>query len=323
MGVLEPERVADFMQQDSEFNFGVLLHEIGHALGLKHAHEVPDLRRHERSTGKDIEFSLMNYPNYIGSTEGYQTASTSPQSFMMYDIAALHHMYGASFDRIGQTDTYTWSATTGAGFIDGVSQGTPFDKNHTEEVHNTTGTALLQSTVVQVSKSAVHSLVRRDHTFAQQFAMHMMQRVARLEEDQIDCAINPLKKRLARTLLILAALDAESEEGRLLDCITDARLARMFGADPRCIGKLLRSSGKPDTLDLVILFSCIARSSTCCCPRTLPARAVRLVALAMTTISTSPHPFLPGVVGSCRSLIHAHRIIEHLTCCGRTCCRLG
>ena len=71
----------------------------------------------------------MNYPNYIGSTEGYQTASTSPQSFMMYDIAALQHMYGASFDRVGQTDTYSWSATTGAGFIDGVSQGTPVD-NH-------------------------------------------------------------------------------------------------------------------------------------------------------------------------------------------------
>jgi CRP/FNR family transcriptional regulator, cyclic AMP receptor protein len=109
-----------------------------------------------------------------------------------------------------------------------------------EEVHNTTATALLQSTVVQVSKSAVHSLVRTDHTFAQQFAMHMMQRVARLEEDQIDRAINPLKKRLARTLLILAALDAESEEGRVLDCITDATLARMVGADPRCIGKLLQ-----------------------------------------------------------------------------------
>jgi serralysin len=106
----------------------VLLHEIGHALGLKHGQEVftygamnPDRL--------DIEFSLMNYPNYIGSTEGYQTASTSPQSFMVYDIAALQHMYGASFDRIGRTATYTWSATTGAEFIDGVSQGTPVD-NH-------------------------------------------------------------------------------------------------------------------------------------------------------------------------------------------------
>ena len=106
----------------------VLLHEIGHALGLKHAHEVMTYGA-MNADRQDIEFSLMNYPNYIGSTEGYQTASSSPQSFMMYDIAALQHMYGASFDRVGQTDTYTWSATTGATFIDGVSQGTPVD-NH-------------------------------------------------------------------------------------------------------------------------------------------------------------------------------------------------
>ena len=106
----------------------VLLHDIGHALGLKHAHDVLTYGA-MNADRRDIEFSLMNYPNYIGSTEGYQTASTSPQTFMMYDIAALQHMYGASFNRVGQTDTYSWSATTGAGFIDGVSQGTPFD-NH-------------------------------------------------------------------------------------------------------------------------------------------------------------------------------------------------
>ena len=106
----------------------VLLHEIGHALGLKHAHDVMTYGA-MNAERQDIEFSLMNYPNYIGSTEGYQTASTSPQSFMMYDIAALQHMYGANFDRVGQTDTYTWSATTGAAFIDGVSQDTPVD-NH-------------------------------------------------------------------------------------------------------------------------------------------------------------------------------------------------
>jgi len=106
----------------------VLLHEIGHALGLKHAHDGLTYGA-MNADRQDIEFSLMNYPNYIGSTEGYQTASTSPQSFMMYDIAALQHMYGANFARAGQADTYTWSATTGTAFINGVSQGTPVD-NH-------------------------------------------------------------------------------------------------------------------------------------------------------------------------------------------------
>jgi CRP/FNR family transcriptional regulator, cyclic AMP receptor protein len=109
-----------------------------------------------------------------------------------------------------------------------------------EEVHNTTATALLKSAVVRVSKRAVHSLVRTDPTFARQFAMHMMRRAARLEEDQIDRTTNPLKKRLARTLLILAGLDAETDDGRVLERITDTTLAKMLAADPRCIGKLLQ-----------------------------------------------------------------------------------
>ena len=70
--------------------------------------------------------------------------------------------------------------------------------------------------------------------------MHMMRRAARLEEDQIDRAANPLKKRLARTLLILAGLDAESDDGRVLERMTDATLARMLAADPRCIRELLQ-----------------------------------------------------------------------------------
>lgn len=106
----------------------VMLHEIGHALGLKHAHEATTYGAMSADR-LSIEFSLMNYPNYIGSTEGFQTASTSPQTFMMYDIAALQHSYGANFDQVGRTATYTWSDTTGAEFIDGVSQGTPVD-NH-------------------------------------------------------------------------------------------------------------------------------------------------------------------------------------------------
>ncbi len=106
----------------------VLLHEIGHALGLKHAHDIMTYGA-MNADRRDIEFSLMNYPNYIGATEGFQTAATSPQTFMTYDIAALQHMYGANFDWVGQSATYTWSEATGAAFIDGVSQGTPVD-NH-------------------------------------------------------------------------------------------------------------------------------------------------------------------------------------------------
>jgi DNA/RNA endonuclease YhcR with UshA esterase domain len=114
-----------------------ILHEIGHSLGLKHGQDnntygVMNANR------LDIEFSLMNYANYIGSTEGFATAAQSAQSYMMYDIAAFQYMYGANFSQVGHNNTYTWSATTGTEFINGVSQGIPVD-NHIFETIWTEG----------------------------------------------------------------------------------------------------------------------------------------------------------------------------------------
>jgi Ca2+-binding RTX toxin-like protein len=104
------------------------LHEIGHALGLKHGQDN-NTYGVMNSDRLDIEFSLMNYANYIGSTDGFSTASHSPHTYMMYDIAAFQYMYGANFSAVGQNRTYTWSSTTGEQFINGVSQGRPVD-NH-------------------------------------------------------------------------------------------------------------------------------------------------------------------------------------------------
>jgi RTX calcium-binding nonapeptide repeat (4 copies)/FG-GAP-like repeat len=103
-----------------------VLHEIGHALGLKHGQDTRTFGAMNPNR-LDIEFSLMNYANYIGSTEGYATSITSPQTFMMYDIAALQYMYGANFNKAGQNVTYSWSPTNGAGFVNGVSMGTPYN----------------------------------------------------------------------------------------------------------------------------------------------------------------------------------------------------
>jgi hypothetical protein len=103
-----------------------ILHEIGHALGLKHGQDNGAYGK-MNADRLDIEFSLMNYPNYIGSTEGYATASTSAQSYMMYDIAALQFMYGANFNQVGHSNTYTWSPTTGTEFVNGASMGTPYN----------------------------------------------------------------------------------------------------------------------------------------------------------------------------------------------------
>jgi serralysin len=102
------------------------MHELGHALGLKHGQN--NFSFGVMSAGHlDIEYSDMNYPNYIGSTEGYGTAGpgSSEQTYQMYDIAALQYLYGANYSKLNQNVTYTWSASTGEMSIDGVGQGVP------------------------------------------------------------------------------------------------------------------------------------------------------------------------------------------------------
>jgi serralysin len=99
------------------------IHEIGHALGLEHPHEsgLPTER-------DSLEYTVMSSRSYVGAlgTGGYANEAWSyPQSLMMLDIAALQHRYGANYTTNSASTVYSWSATTGEMFIDGVGQGAP------------------------------------------------------------------------------------------------------------------------------------------------------------------------------------------------------
>ena len=108
------------------------------------------------------------------------------------------------------------------------------------EVHLTTARALVPSAVIRISKPRLAELLHHDPVFAEQFAVHLMRRVARLEQDQIDLTLNSLEKRLARALLLMASLDADSERQSVLERCTEDMLAEMLGAVPARIGSLLR-----------------------------------------------------------------------------------
>ena len=73
-----------------------ILHEIGHALGLKHRHEAPNPLA---SSLDSLEFTVMTYRSYVGAKpDYYKNGSVDyPQTYMMLDIAALQHLYGADF----------------------------------------------------------------------------------------------------------------------------------------------------------------------------------------------------------------------------------
>lgn len=120
------------------------MHEIGHALGLKHGHQdytyaplnaelglVGSPPRYgtaalpEDKDGQD--WSLMTYrsdPTNLGvSFEG--EGFNQPQTYMQDDIAALQFLYGANFATESGNTTYRWDAKTGELSIDGIGQGAP------------------------------------------------------------------------------------------------------------------------------------------------------------------------------------------------------
>ncbi len=104
-----------------------IIHELGHALGLKHGNETGGVANETLPPATDdVEYSLMTYASYVGSPGQYDTCGpdSHPQTFMMDDIAALQYLYGANFSAVGLT-TYRWDPATGETSINGVGQGKP------------------------------------------------------------------------------------------------------------------------------------------------------------------------------------------------------
>ena len=112
---------SDSADGSGNFNYGLMLHEIGHALGLKHPTE--DFMNYA---------SGVDHNQVLASDNGTDTIMTQqpngPQHLQALDIAAIQHLYGsnaqdgtqyASWAYSAGTNSFTFTAVAGGGYVRG------------------------------------------------------------------------------------------------------------------------------------------------------------------------------------------------------------
>lgn len=107
--------------ETGDYPYMTILHEIGHALGLEHAHDngafgaIP-------TQFDAMEYTVMTYRSYVGApATGYSNEQYGfAQTWMMQDIAALQYLYGADFSTNSGNTTYSWDPTSGDTLVNGA-----------------------------------------------------------------------------------------------------------------------------------------------------------------------------------------------------------
>jgi len=101
------------------YNYMALIHELGHALGLKHPFEDgtvidPVLANHQFSV---MAYESAIYSQFVDVTvtatgRAWTAYEVVPDTPMLYDIAAIQYMYGANMSYHTGNDTYTFDTAT-------------------------------------------------------------------------------------------------------------------------------------------------------------------------------------------------------------------
>lgn len=90
-----------------------VMHEIGHALGLKHPFDLPNVLSPQHDS---FFFSIMSYTASPWSTKGDSSASIFPTTLMYGDLVAIQALYGRNYSHNASDTTYVFDGDYGQYF---------------------------------------------------------------------------------------------------------------------------------------------------------------------------------------------------------------
>ena len=98
-----------------------------------------------------------------------------------------------------------------------------------QQIRITSATALSDSTVSRLERTAIVGVIHREPAFSEMFIAHLLSRTIRIEADLVDQLFNSSEKRLARLLLLLANFGKEGKPEPIIAKISQEMLAEMIG----------------------------------------------------------------------------------------------
>jgi CRP-like cAMP-binding protein len=96
--------------------------------------------------------------------------------------------------------------------------------------HTATATSIIDCTALKIERAEMIRVMHSEFALSERFFKFLLARGMRIESDLVDQLFNSSERRLARTLLLMAAFGELDEAERLIPEITEERLAEMIGA---------------------------------------------------------------------------------------------
>jgi CRP-like cAMP-binding protein len=117
------------------------------------------------------------------------------------------------------------------------------------QVRTATAHALTDCALVRIDKTVMINLVHERQSASELLVMHLLRRTIRYEEDLVDHLCNTSKKRLARSLLLLAHIGREGKTAVVGTKVNQETLAQMVGTTRSRVSHFMNEFRKRGLVD--------------------------------------------------------------------------